>query len=60
MTYDHPKRPRWLPRRRSGLNTLLTWVAIALISFTLPKIVTRPRTEQRRLSWIEQLQAAWA
>lgn len=60
MTYEPSSRPKWLPTHRSGLKTVLTWVAIALISFTIPRIVTRPRTEQRRPSFVEQLHAAWA
>jgi hypothetical protein len=60
MTYEPSRRLRWLPRRENRLKTLVTWVAIALISFTIPKIVTRPKTTASLIPWHKQLAAAWA
>lgn len=60
MTYHPSKRLRWLPTHRSTLQTLATWLAIALISFAIPKFVTRPSTIAAPIPWHKQLAAAWA
>lgn len=60
MTYHPSKRLRWLPTRRSTLQTLATWLAIGLISLAILKFVTRPKAHAAPIPWRQQLSAAWA